>query len=60
MSRFQVLVAIRVEYKRVLRDSGDVLRALADANKVAFAHASTNGEAVELRRAALRGCDICI
>lgn len=56
MSRFDILVAIRMEYKRVLSLCGDETRALAGANRVAVCHARGLHELNELRRAALRGC----
>lgn len=55
MSRIEVLVAIRVAFKRTLRESDDILRAMANANQVACQYAGSILEMNELRREALKG-----
>lgn len=55
MSRFEILVQIRMAYKRTMQEVGDELRALAEANRVAYDYAGSLKELNELRRAALKG-----
>ena len=55
MSRFEILVEIRVAYKRTMQEVGNEMRALAEANRVACEYAGGLRELNELRRAALKG-----
>ena len=54
MSNFEILARIRLAYRKEYAATGSVCRALCAANRVAFEYATSNGEAVALRRQALR------
>ena len=56
MSSIEIMVRIRLAYRKEYAETGSICRALAMANRVAFEYATSNGEAVEMRRRALRGC----
>lgn len=56
MRNIEILVRIRLAYRKEYAETRSVCRALCAANRVAFEYATSNGEAVEMRRRALRGC----
>ena len=54
MGQREILLMIRLAYCHEYEVTGSACRALCTANRVAYTYATTNGEAVALRRQALR------